>query len=163
MHPELRTARLTTGCQVRKLLVFTLSSLCSERIGAVFFLVRTALDGETAPDIDGSGRLLCSSWWKVMDRMLEGGLVGRGITEIVGESATAKTQVCLQLAITVQLPLADGGWLNTFKNFIKPSHLCNDVCITAIVRTKTLVVHWKRTPQPATRTKTNRLLYCGIY
>ena len=32
------------------------------------------------------------------------GLLARGVTEIVGESAAAKTQFCLQLALTVQLP-----------------------------------------------------------
>ena len=31
------------------------------------------------------------------------GLIARGVTEIVGESAAAKTQLCLQLAMTVQL------------------------------------------------------------
>lgn len=38
----------------------------------------------------------------------EKGLLARGITEIVGESASAKTQFCLQLTLSVQLPLAGG-------------------------------------------------------
>ena len=45
----------------------------------------------------------------VMDAALRGGVRARGITEIVGESASAKTQLCLQLAITVQLPPKNGG------------------------------------------------------
>ena len=35
--------------------------------------------------------------------------MSKGITEIAGESATAKTQICLQLSLTVQLPLEYGG------------------------------------------------------
>lgn len=44
-----------------------------------------------------------------LDASLQGGILGRGITEVVGESAAAKTQFCLQLAVTVQLPLSAGG------------------------------------------------------
>ena len=38
-----------------------------------------------------------------------GGVLSRGITEIAGESASGKTQVCLQLCLTVQLPISLGG------------------------------------------------------
>ena len=38
-----------------------------------------------------------------------GGLLLRGITEIVGESAAGKTQLCLQLCLSVQLPIKHGG------------------------------------------------------
>ena len=34
----------------------------------------------------------------------EGGVLTRGITEVAGESASGKTQLCMQLCITVQLP-----------------------------------------------------------
>jgi len=36
---------------------------------------------------------------------LGGGLFKSGITEISGESGCGKTQFCLQIALTVQLPL----------------------------------------------------------
>lgn len=45
----------------------------------------------------------------VLDRYLRGGVLTRGITEIVGESAAGKTQLCLQLCLTVQLPSQYGG------------------------------------------------------
>ena len=38
-----------------------------------------------------------------------GGLLLRGITEIVGESSAGKTQLCLQLCLSVQLPIKHGG------------------------------------------------------
>ncbi|KAJ8308998.1 hypothetical protein KUTeg_013872, partial [Tegillarca granosa] len=37
------------------------------------------------------------------------GIFSRGITEICGESASGKTQFCLQLSLTVQLPEKHGG------------------------------------------------------
>lgn len=40
---------------------------------------------------------------------VSGGLLTKGITEIVGESASGKTQVCLQLCLCVQLPVKYGG------------------------------------------------------
>lgn len=43
------------------------------------------------------------------DYICIGGILTKGITEIVGESATGKTQLCLQLCITVQMPLEQGG------------------------------------------------------
>ena len=36
--------------------------------------------------------------------VLSGGVVSPGLTEIVGESASGKTQLCMQLCLTVQLP-----------------------------------------------------------
>ncbi|XP_070181033.1 DNA repair protein XRCC3-like isoform X2 [Littorina saxatilis] len=44
-----------------------------------------------------------------LDKALRGGLLTKGITEIVGESASGKTQVCLQLCLCVQLPVKYGG------------------------------------------------------
>ncbi len=32
-----------------------------------------------------------------------------GITEIAGEAGAGKSQLCMQLAITTNLPVADGG------------------------------------------------------
>jgi RecA/RadA recombinase len=41
---------------------------------------------------------------------LPGGLLSRGITEIAGESASGKTQLCMQMCLTVQLPHELGGF-----------------------------------------------------
>ncbi|KAF9113398.1 DNA repair protein xrcc3 [Mortierella sp. AM989] len=60
----------------------------------------------------------------ILDTALGGsGFMTRGITEIAGESAVGKTQLCLQLCLTVQLPLHMGGlngsavWLSTEGKF----------------------------------------------
>ncbi|KAF9429506.1 DNA repair protein xrcc3 [Podila epigama] len=60
----------------------------------------------------------------VLDQALGGrGLLAQGITEIAGESAVGKTQMCLQLCLMVQLPKEYGGldgsavWLSTEGKF----------------------------------------------
>lgn len=45
----------------------------------------------------------------VLDNALRGGIPCTGITEITGESASGKTQLCLQLCLSVQLPSDSGG------------------------------------------------------
>jgi len=45
----------------------------------------------------------------VLDSFLRGGLLVPGLTEVAGESATGKTQLCLQLCLAVQLPPEYGG------------------------------------------------------
>jgi DNA-repair protein XRCC3 len=42
-------------------------------------------------------------------RLLNGGIPGGSLTELVGESTVGKTQLCLQLLLTAQLPVAAGG------------------------------------------------------
>ncbi|KAL2614061.1 hypothetical protein R1flu_025753 [Riccia fluitans] len=44
-----------------------------------------------------------------LDSFLRGGFPCGSVTELVGESASGKTQLCLQLSIAVQLPLAEDG------------------------------------------------------
>ncbi|XP_033096535.1 DNA repair protein XRCC3-like isoform X2 [Anneissia japonica] len=44
-----------------------------------------------------------------LDAFLHGGILSQGITEIAGESASGKTQICIQLCLTVQCPKALGG------------------------------------------------------
>lgn len=44
-----------------------------------------------------------------LDRLLEGGLDTKSITEFYGEFGTGKSQICQQLAATVQLPVEKGG------------------------------------------------------
>ncbi|XP_060070545.1 DNA repair protein XRCC3-like [Ylistrum balloti] len=46
---------------------------------------------------------------EIIDKALRGGILSQGITEIAGESASGKTQLCLQICLTVQLPLNLGG------------------------------------------------------
>lgn len=45
----------------------------------------------------------------VLDSWLRGGLLVSSLTEIAGISSAGKTQICLQLALTVQLPRNIGG------------------------------------------------------
>ncbi|KAK3098069.1 hypothetical protein FSP39_015859 [Pinctada imbricata] len=44
-----------------------------------------------------------------INKLLRGGILARGITEISGVSASGKTQLCLQLCLNAQLPLDLGG------------------------------------------------------
>uniref|UniRef100_UPI00358F8B13 DNA repair protein XRCC3-like isoform X4 n=1 Tax=Myxine glutinosa TaxID=7769 RepID=UPI00358F8B13 len=45
----------------------------------------------------------------VLNSWLKGGLPTLGVIEIAGESASGKTQICLQLSLSVQYPPAYGG------------------------------------------------------
>ena len=44
-----------------------------------------------------------------LNKLLGGGLETQAITEFVGEFGSGKSQICMQLAITTQLPTKDGG------------------------------------------------------
>lgn len=44
-----------------------------------------------------------------LDAITRNGIATRGITEICGESGSGKSQICLQLALTVQLAEEMGG------------------------------------------------------
>ncbi|KAF3427780.1 hypothetical protein E2986_11124 [Frieseomelitta varia] len=44
------------------------------------------------------------------DKLLQGGITTRGITQIYGAASTGKTQLALQLCLTVQLPMKEGGF-----------------------------------------------------
>ena len=46
---------------------------------------------------------------QILDGFLRGGILTQGITEVTGESSSGKTQICLQLCLTVQLPKDKGG------------------------------------------------------
>jgi len=48
---------------------------------------------------------------------ITGGVMSHGITEVSGESASGKTQLCLQLCLTVQLSQSNGG-LNAGKSLV---------------------------------------------
>ncbi|XP_078263279.1 DNA repair protein XRCC3 isoform X3 [Rhinoraja longicauda] len=45
----------------------------------------------------------------ILDLLLGGGIPFMGITEIVGESSAGKTQICMQLCLSVQFPYSYGG------------------------------------------------------
>lgn len=61
-------------------------------------------------DTNGTPNPHFLSWGDpVMDRAWGGGLPVGCITEITGESATGKTQCCLQLCVTAQLSTKAGG------------------------------------------------------
>lgn len=53
--------------------------------------------------------LQLSTGSKDLDRLLDGGIETGCITEIFGEFRTGKTQLCLQLCVTSQLPTVQGG------------------------------------------------------
>lgn len=44
-----------------------------------------------------------------LDAILKGGIPCRGITQIYGAASTGKTQLALQLCLSVQLPVTAGG------------------------------------------------------
>ena len=73
--------------------------------------MRTALsmyDNETWKQGSSKGHRL-SLGCQILDGFLRGGILREGITEITGESSSGKTQICLQLCLSVQLPQELGG------------------------------------------------------
>lgn len=57
----------------------------------------------------------------VLDQMLRGGLLLGAVTELAGESGSGKTQLALQLCLSVQFPTQYGG-LNSGQE--KPNRIC---------------------------------------
>ncbi|KAJ4958557.1 hypothetical protein NE237_025668 [Protea cynaroides] len=51
----------------------------------------------------------CTTGCPIIDRVLSGGIPCNSITELVGESGCGKTQLCLQLLLSAQLPISHGG------------------------------------------------------
>ncbi|GLU20908.1 hypothetical protein SLE2022_370840 [Rubroshorea leprosula] len=51
----------------------------------------------------------CSTGCPILDRCLGGGIPCNSVTEVVAESGSGKTQICLQLALHAQLPVSSGG------------------------------------------------------
>ncbi|MFX0207038.1 MAG: DNA repair and recombination protein RadA [Candidatus Hodarchaeota archaeon] len=54
-----------------------------------------------------------------LDGLFGGGIETRGITELFGEYRTGKTQIALQLAVTTQLPIEEGGLLKDADDPVK--------------------------------------------
>ena len=46
---------------------------------------------------------------QLVDDVLNGGILSKTITEIFGEAGSGKSQLCMQLALQVQLPIEQGG------------------------------------------------------
>ncbi|XP_027189077.1 DNA repair protein XRCC3 homolog [Cicer arietinum] len=51
----------------------------------------------------------CSVGCPILDRCLNGGIPCKSVTELVAESGSGKTQICLQLVLSAQLPPSHGG------------------------------------------------------
>ena len=55
------------------------------------------------------GLLKLTTGTKNIDKLLGGGVETQAITEFVGEFGTGKSQLCMKLSVTTQLPHKDGG------------------------------------------------------
>lgn len=64
---------------------------------------------ETAKTVKERDKFLTTGCSK-LDALLQGGITTRGITQIYGAASTGKTQLALQLCLTVQLPEVKGGF-----------------------------------------------------
>ena len=53
--------------------------------------------------------LRCTTGSERLDEMLGGGVETQALTELIGEYGTGKTQLCMMLAVTAQLPPEKGG------------------------------------------------------
>ena len=51
----------------------------------------------------------CTTGSPKLDKILGGGIETQALTELIGEYGTGKTQICLTLAVTTQLPPEKGG------------------------------------------------------
>lgn len=58
----------------------------------------------------------------ILDHAIGGGFPARGITELAGESGCGKTQLCLQLCLSVQYSQLQGGF-NSGNNMIRLIYL----------------------------------------
>ncbi len=82
-------------------------------------------------------RLKMTTGCKSLDMLLEGGLETKSITELHGEFGTGKSQICQQLAVTVQLPVAEGG-LDGACLYIDTEHVFRPDAIIRISKNKGL-------------------------
>jgi len=78
-------------------------------------------------------RLKLTSGCVSLDKLLEGGIPTRSITEFYAEFGGGKSQVCQQLCVTVQLPEEDGG-LDGGALYIDTEHVFTSARILQIAR-----------------------------
>ncbi|PSN35087.1 hypothetical protein C0J52_22703 [Blattella germanica] len=141
-----------------------------------------------------SSNILQSKWQRLsvgckkLDEFLGGGIPVRGITEIAGESGSGKTQLCLQMTLTVQYPISDGGldggavyictedafpsrrlqelfqtFPPTFKKFEKNANFSDNIFIEHIGDAENLKqCLWSRLPQLLTHRKIKLLIIDSI-
>ena len=58
----------------------------------------------------GASRMLrCTAGSKRLDEILGGGVETQALTELIGKYGTGKTQLCMMLAVTAQLPPEESG------------------------------------------------------
>ncbi|CAD6995378.1 DNA repair protein XRCC3 [Ceratitis capitata] len=95
---------------------FTKSKLLQDCPEADIRVLKDAAAKVVAQPVSALLQLSLSANWShittgcvALDRCLRGGIVTRGITEICGASGVGKTQLLLQLSLTVQLPRELGG------------------------------------------------------
>ena len=62
-----------------------------------------------SPELPLQPTVHCTLGCALLDPLLRGGVAAASLTELVGESTTGKTQLCLQLLLTAQLPVSEGG------------------------------------------------------
>lgn len=84
--------------------------ICSTCITSALFVISfAALDIKNGNCPSMFSRKSLSLGCPILDEIFRGGILSQGITEVTGESASGKTQLCLQLCLMAQLPLEEGG------------------------------------------------------
>lgn len=74
-----------------------------------------SFDTVTIPLVDNCMKKWPNKWKRIafgcksLDELTMNGVPTQGIIEICGEAGSGKTQLCLQLSLTVQLPEQYGG------------------------------------------------------
>jgi DNA repair protein RadA len=70
-----------------------------------------ATDFKTAQEYYDKRRTMkkCTTGSKKLDEILGGGIETQALTELIGEFGSGKTQICLMLSVTMQLPPEQGG------------------------------------------------------
>jgi DNA repair protein RadA len=70
-----------------------------------------SVDFKTAQEAYEKRKMMhkCTAGSKKLDEILGGGIETQALTELIGEFACGKTQICLMLSVTAQLPHEKGG------------------------------------------------------
>ncbi|XP_054269329.1 DNA repair protein XRCC3-like [Macrosteles quadrilineatus] len=121
--------------------LLSLGTLTAEDVNQIYLLAAKQM---RAREFISGGQLTNSSipgrWGHLstgctaLDQLLGGGLVTRGVTELAGHSGAGKTQLCLQLSLTCQLPQDNGG-LNAGAVFICTEDRFPSVRLNELIKT----------------------------